>query len=704
MDAEEIRIFIETSRILQAFQNLLKDARTLEDENYLPAEFRGYPLDYIDFNTVIFKRRGRFYWVLDYHRPRVVLHKVIRRKVVDEEGKPVKDEATGEPVVEEVPIHEQTILNLVPVEIRAFRDFTLELAAKELGRSPPILYQWTVALNSWQGPVVQELEPVLAVELLDRLKEIGGLFSSEPLAKEAIDTILTLARYLGAVSFENRPMAPGIYWNPETQAMEAYDFDTSMPTPEEVKEALLLLDEITKTVDKPPWRESWPYKFGKAIKWAFVAGLGYAYKVYNDKRRWIPYLLLIGESQTGKTHSVGRTIAEMWTSPFTSSGASWSLYTLSELISSRASVLIINEAANLFRSLNRGDEEDNLFNLLKNAPEQFLFRFKNYKGSIKIYPSLATFAFTANMSAPRNEAIRRRFLTVEFTRVDKIPREAQARFEREIVPKMGKLSAIGRFIFNFVKADPSLLDNHWIDLADLIMRALYSYAGLPIPAWLKEASLEENFIEELEAEKVEYVTTWLRRHFNELYLKNVRKSFEEQADYIRERVEYVLRANYSEYFYLRDDEVIIFRSLLDALKADKRDLDIYSLKDLCNLMDWNYTFKKLNGRSVRVAVVSLQEFLDQVAPMEREEYDEEVFSVLDDVVNVLAMQPLSFDELAEQVRAVSRSVLRTAVDVLEAKGVVFEAGGKLILDRKKAAAEGFNIVYSGESRAWGGSE
>ena len=698
MDAEEIRIFIETSPILQAFQKLLKDAKTLEDKNYLPAEFRGYPLDRIDFNTVIFKRRGKFYWVLDYHRPRVALHRVVRRKVVDEEGKVVKDE-NGEPVVEEVPVHEQTILNLVPVEIRAFSDFTLELAAKELGRTPPTLYQWTVALNSWNGPQIQELEPVLAVELLDRLKEIGGLFSSEILAKEAIDTILTLARYLNAISFENRPMAPGIYWNPEVKRMEAYDFETSMPTPEEVKEALLLLDEITKTVDKPSWRESWPYKFGKAVKWAFVAGLGYAYKVYNEKRRWIPYLLLIGESQTGKTHSVGRTIAEMWSSPFTSSGASWSLYTLSELISSRASVLIINEAANLFRSLNRGDEEDNLFNLLKNAPEQFLFRFKSYKGSIKIYPSLATFAFTANMSAPRNEAIRRRFLTVEFSRVDKIPREAQARFEREIVPKMGRLSAIGRLIFNLVKADPSLLDNHWIDLAELLVEAIYSYAGLPVPWWLRNASLEENFIEELEAEKVEYVTTWLRRHFNELYLRNVKKSFEEQSDFIRERIEYVLRANYSEYFYLRDGEVIIFRSLLDALKADKRDLDIYTFKDLRELMGWEYEIRSINNRKYRVAVVPLRDFLDQVAPMEREEYDEEVFRVLDEVVNVLAMQPLLFDELVEQVRVVSRSVLRTAVEFLEARGVVFEAGGKLVLDRKKAVAEGFNVVYSGKSRA-----
>ncbi|NJE60454.1 hypothetical protein [Thermococcus sp. 21S7] len=697
MDQEEVRIYIETSPLLMAFQELLKEARTLEDENYLPAEFRGYPLDYIDFYTVIFKRRGRYYWILDYHRPRVVLHRVIRRKVVDEEGKPVKDEATGEPVVEEVPIHEQTILNLVPVEIRAFRDFTLELAARELGRSPPVLYQWTVALNSWKGPVVQELEPVLAVELLDRLKEIGGLFSSEPLAKEAIDTILTLARYLNAVRFEDRPMAPGIYWNPNTGQLEAYDFDTSMPSPEEVREALLLLDEITRTVNKTSWRESWPYKFGRAIKWALVGGLGYAYKVYNEKRRWIPYLLLIGESQTGKTHSVGRVIAEMWSSPFTSSGASWSLYTLSELIASRASVLILNEAANLFRSLNRGDEDDNLFNLLKNAPEQYLFRFKSYKGSIKIYPSLATFVFTANMSAPRNEAIRRRFLTVEFTKVDKIPKEAQGRFEREIVPKMGVLSAIGRFVFNLVKADPKLLDNHWIDLAELLVEALYSYAGLPVPQWFREASLEEDFIEELEAEKVEYVTTWLRRHFNELYLKNVKKS-EDRADYIRERVEYVLRANYSEYFYLRDGEVIIFRSLLDALKADKRDLDIYSFADLRRLMNWGYKQKRFNGRQTWVAVVPLQDFLDQVAPMEREEYEQEVFSVLDEVVNVLAMQPVSFEELAEQT-GIPETVLRTALDILKAKSVVFEADDKLVLDRKKAVEAGLNVVYSGVSRA-----
>jgi len=83
--------------------------------------------------------------------------------------------------------------------------------------------------------------------------------------------------------------------------------------------------------------------------------------------------------------------------------------------------------------------------------------------------------------------------------------------------------------------------------------------------------------------------------------------------------------------------------------------------------------------------------------MEKEEYEAEVFSILDEVVNVLAMQSLSFEELAEQVRLIPRTVLKTAIEVLKGKGVVFEAGDKLVLDRKKAVEAGLNVVYSGIS-------
>nr|WP_216082438.1 hypothetical protein [Pyrococcus abyssi]QFN51288.1 putative DNA primase-like protein [Pyrococcus abyssi] len=669
---EDVFDEIESSPILSNFFKLLESGN-------LPEEFLGFPKDDLDLYTVFIKRKNKTYWVFNYKNPSVALYKVKTVKCDEDECD------------EQILVHQQTIMNMVPIEITAFKDYTLELAANELNTNPPIVYKLKVAVRSLRGIYIEELGPALAVEILDRLKDIGGLFSNETLAKEAIDTLLYLARFLDAIKFNERPLAPGIYYNPKRRVLEAYDIDMSMPSRDELREALILLDKITKTVDKPSWRESWPYKFGKAIKWAVVAGLGYAYKVYNEKRRWIPYLLLVGESQTGKTHSVGRVIAEMWQSPFTSSGASWSLYSLSELIASRSSVIVVNEAANLFKAVNKGDEEDNLFNLLKNAPEQYFFRIKNYKNSKKIYPSLATFVFTANMSAPKNEAIRRRFLTIEFTKEDKIPKDARDKFEREIVPQMKKLSAIGRFVFNFVKSDPSILGQHWTDLAELLIEAMYAYADLKIPKWLEDAKLEDNYSEELEAEKIEYVTTWLRKHFNDLYLRNVKKAFDEDADFIRNRVSYVLKANLSEYFYINDDEVVIFRSLLDAIKSDRKDLDIYSFKDLCNLMGWEYTIKKVRGKSIRVGVVKLEDFLEQIAPLEETKFEREVDLTANLIVKELAIQPRTIEELKILIDD-NELILNAAINLLKEKNIVFEAEGKLVLNKERAKELGFDLL------------
>lgn len=614
--------------------------------------------------------------------PRVALYRIRKRKY--------KDEDTGEEVEEEFAVHDRTVFNFVPVAIREVHDFTIELAAEEANMDAPTLYRWVIAERALSGIYIRELGPALKVELLDKLNEVGGLFLSEALAKEAIDTILALARLLEAVEHVHEPLAPGIYWNPKTRQLEAYGFDTQMPSRVRIYDALKLLDKIVKANPDKRWYESWSVKFGKIFKWALVAGLGYAYKVYNEKRRWIPYLLFIGESLTGKTQVISKVISYLWKplGKVTSIGSSWSVYNFGETISSVASVIVINEAAPLFKSLNFGDEGDNFFNLIKNAPEQYLFRTKSVGKNIRRpYPALATLAFNANMPGIKDEAIRRRFFTVEFSKVDKIPPEIAHYFETSIVPYLDYLADIGRFVFNVIKEEPELLALPWEDLAEKLVKRLYEYAGLDIPEWLKNAELVDNYREELDDEKREKVVTWLRRHFDETYFRYSR--YADSSTTPKDRVFYVLEHELSPYFVVRGNEVIIKKSLLEAIRADTR-LDVYNFKTLCDLLNWDYPVqRRLGSARPRVAVTTLDKFFDLLGVSESK--IEADLKLAERVVDVLAVNSFTFDELLK-ILNVQEEELREVITELERELVILPKDGRYSLNKARARELGFEIV------------
>jgi len=651
------------------------------DAEYLPAEFRGWPYD-PDPHTVFFKRKGNEYWVLDYKNPRVALYRVKTKKY--------KDEDTGEEVEEEVAVHNRTVFNFVPIKIREFHDFTIELAAEEANMDAPTMYQWVIAERSLSGIFIRELRPAVTVEIIDKLNEIGGLYLSEHIAKEAVHSILALARMLEAIEHVHRPLAPGIYWNPKKNQLEAYGFDTEMPSRVQVREALTLLDKITKAYPDGRWYNSWPIKFGKILKWSLVAGLGYAYKVYNEKRRWLPYLLFVGESLTGKTQVISRVITYLWKplGKLSSIGSSWSVYNFGEVISSVASVVVLNESASLFKSLSHGDEGDTFFNLIKSAPEQYLFRTRAVKGVRTPYPSLATLAFNANMPGIRDEAIRRRFFTIEFTKVDKIPADVAYYFEKNIVPYLDTLSAIGRFVFNVIKEKPHLLGLPWEDLAEELVKLLYDYAMLEVPEWLAEAELVDNYREEVEEEKKEIIATWLRKHFDDIYFRYSR--YADSSTSPKDRIYYALEHELSPYFLIRDGTLIVKKTLLDALRADTK-IDVYSFKALCELLGWEYTTRRLGGTPSKVGVVQLDSFFKFLGasdlPIETD------VNLARRVVDVLAMGDFSFDEL-KQILSIPERELMEVLNELEKNLVIVPQNGRYRLNRSRARELGFDVVDS----------
>ena len=677
-------IELELSPIVLKFAKLLgttSESKEELDTKFIPAEFRGWPYD-PDPHMVFFKRKGNEYWVLDYKNPRVALYRVKKRKY--------KDEDTGEEIEEEVAVHNRTIYNFVPITIREIHDFTIELAAEEANMDAPTMYQWTIAERALSGVFIRELRPAITVEIIDKLNEIGGLYLNEYLAKEAVHTILALARMLEAIEHVHRPMAPGIYWNPQTNQLEAYGFDTEVPSRVQVRDALKLLDRIVRSYPDGRWYNSWPVKFGKIFKWSLIAGLGYAYKVYNEKRRWLPYLLFVGESLTGKTQIISRVITHVWKplGKLSSIGSSWSVYNFGEVISSVASLVVINESASLFKSLSYEAERDTFFNLIKNASEYYLFRTRSVKGVRTPYPSLATLAFNANMPGIRDEAIRRRFFTIEFTKVDKIPVDIAYYYERNIVPYLDSLSAIGRFVFNVIKEKPELLSLSWEELAEKLVKKLYDYAMLEIPEWLQKAELIDNYISELEEDKKEVITTWLRKHFDDIYFRYSR--YADSSSSPRDRIYYVLEHELSPYFLVRDNRLIIKKTLLDALRADTK-IDIYSFKALCELLGWDYGVKSIKGSSYRVGVTPLDSFFEFLGASELPiEVDRRLAHK---VVDVLAMGDFSFDELG-QILSMPKEELAEILNDLEKNLVILPQDGRYKLNRSRARELGFDVVES----------
>lgn len=537
---------------------------------------------------------------------------------------------------------------------------------------------------------VIEIGPEGIQELAGILERIGGLVHRSHEVKDALNVIISTLDKIGAVTTAEEPLYPGFYRYEGKWLVK--DFPLQEVSREELNEAL---DFLEKIAESHKWGvETWRRKFGGVLYWAALAPFSFAMKF--EKRPWLPNLLLVGTSDTRKTF-IAKVVSAIWGRDINQSikpyGSFRTVANLAaNLMENGTFSLTINEARPFFEEIDRYSGEK--ANILKSAVES-LFSRDVYRGGVRIkQPAYASLIFTMNGFPPENDAIRKRFFTLNFNREEMIPRKDKRKVLRILsseIPEgslVEKLSPIGRFMANYVLQHWDDLDPNWREDAAELWREAYNFAGREMPEWLLNAELDEEV--DFEEDYRELITSHLRSRLNAAFpVRDASWGLEERikASIVKNLVPELL------YYDAGESTVYIYaKQLIKELNVEFID----SAETIAEIMGWEVVrkkrkeFEKFFGTGKPSLLrVEFEQFMRDILPnIERDGEDK----VMEEIVYSLSLRD-SYDlERLKSDLGVEESAFYSAVTTLKGMGVITVRAGKVFLDRKRAEEHGFDTI------------
>ncbi|ADJ54264.1 primase/DNA polymerase [Hyperthermophilic Archaeal Virus 2] len=465
---------------------------------------------------------------------------------------------------------------------------------------------WEVAVRP--KPLV--IGPALQPEILDRL-EAEGLVVASRLARDVLAAIIHAYQVRGRAELKTEIESPGFYM--VDGKLQAVSVEVKEPSPEELKEALLLLNELATK-----WFKHMPDKFATVIKWGLIAPFIYAYK---QRGKWIRWLYLYGSSKTGKTTLAEIATVYLWRldpGKHHKTGASMDTPArLGHVLSQSTFPVAISEPAG---ALDKSD----IVEIIKASVEGLTARGKYHRGAYTDIPALAPLVFTSNKYVPRDDTLLRRFKVLHFTYGERVPEELATEFESKVKPELKKLKAIGDytasyFLKNGIGED---LEKQGIEA----LEAAYRSVGLEPPEWLRldtGTSSEAEIFEDMR----EQVRVFLVKRVNEEYNRFVGRVTVEKPDEgelfldrsqidLKTRIEIVLDKQLIPWLLRKGNDVLITTGIMHELEEVTG--DIGGLKSLAELLGWEYMkYSMREGERVKnMAVVkaSLEDLLSFLTP------------------------------------------------------------------------------------------
>jgi DNA-directed RNA polymerase subunit RPC12/RpoP len=441
-------------------------------------------------------------------------------------------------------------------------------------------------------------------EIVERLK-IDGFVTNGGLARDVLSALIGAYIEKGRAIIKEESDQPGFYYTKGKIIAVKIGEDEKFtrlklrkPEKEELKEALLYLDELTNN-----WFAHIKPRFARLIRVGLIAPFGYAYK--QQFKKFIKQQFLYGTTRSGKS-TITNIIKYIWglnpsDSRVTIGGGSANTEAMfGEKIGFSTFPIEIKEPAGIF--LNEAVKEN-----VKTAIEDLVVRGRMKNGVPRDYPALAFIFFTSNIFLPKDDAILSRLDVNIFTKTEREKIQArQKEFDKRWVSETPKLKAIGEFVSDYILKNG--LKEDWEELVIEILKEAYTYAGLPIPEWI---TLKEDqpigSVEEMDEEVTEIIRNVLVEKINETFSKNVSKIEELVGEGDRENIINKANASFQQRAYVVLEFSLIPWMIYKRNKIGEewvyitsgiireigRDIGFENLKLLADLLGWEYTFTSL---------------------------------------------------------------------------------------------------------------
>ena len=439
------------------------------------------------------------------------------------------------------------------------------------------------------------------LNILVEILQSEALVKSHRDMKDALSAIITRMVQAGMAEVRQEIEAPGFYLI--RGELKSVLWDGGDANPQALREALELLRELREV-----WYAHLGARFTTVVKWGLVAPFGYAMKQKKGGGVHIPWLLVYGESLTGKT-TLGYIIRHMWgLPPLAKTGSSMdTVARLGAVLSETTFPVVVNEVAD---PLNKED----ILEMVKAGVEGTVARARVEGGIYRKIPSLAPLFMTCNYLPYRvadDPGAFRRLLVIRFSYYDRLQEEKIRQFEAEVKPRLEKLAGLGAFAYKLLRENVELLQQPWESIAETILEKAVEYAGLEKRGWewVREAEKGESH-EEYREEVIEILRVRLLDDINERYTRHVTRVAGVNAT-VRERLEALLHDNLIPYIVVKDEETLVLTTAL------KRELNLgLDLKTLAERLGEGFEYKlaKVGEKVVRGIVASKEAFLRFLEP------------------------------------------------------------------------------------------
>jgi hypothetical protein len=381
---------------------------------------------------------------------------------------------------------------------------------------------------------------------------------------------------------------------------------------ERLRKALEILIEKSKYYD--------PKMFWIAMKWFAVSPLGFVLKIKN--KRYIPELIIVGPPGTGKT-TLGLTGAGIWgldVNKYIKTAESMnSAAKIEKALAQWTYPVLIDNASSFFTD----ERYRELRDMLKNAVEDPISRWKHYEGKYRSFPAAASIVFTIDSAAVRNmDLAELRRAVIIRTSIRNWSREKMREFTERFGVRGTKTREIereiGGWIARIVTRNNNILNDilnkDWCDAGEEIWRELFRIAGLEAPRELSakpEEGGEEALRKAFEENKLEVINA-INEYIAEILLKYGEKKDLSENIGLLKRLWLIANRNYPSAIKYDGERVYILEGFIDFLEK-KKGVGITSLKDLAELMGWVYKHVHVRRLNINTkAVVIPQEDLEGI--------------------------------------------------------------------------------------------
>lgn len=468
---------------------------------------------------------------------------------------------------------------------------------------------------------VRKLGPYYSLtELLKELQNKGYVLNKAK-AEDAFNSIKNAMEEKdeNLIEYSNEVTTPGYYLIDGNWIAKDVTQNTSSIRKEDALECCILLNNISS---------SWKNKaiFPTVLKWGLMAP--FAFIIKSNTNKWMPWLQLYGEGQSGKT-TLGELVMSVLNIEKRDSG-----FTDADtppkfgyFISGDTYPKMINEAGSMYT--NRFGKYTPILETIKSSVEGLNARakieeYKNYRP----IPALSPLIITSNFAPVNDGSYNRRFVAIHFPIQEKKSDAQQYAFEA-LLGKGGKnLKVLGDFVMQYISKDPTiLLKENWKDISKKLLEEFYRLAGMEIPEWIGYFEEQKDAMDESNERTTFGLRAFLINKINELYSRhrisktesshfygdnlnsNPGNEEENRVDELREKLIHCIDSKLITFIhrYKKGDEIVMTRDIVDEINNSTlgRIENITGLEDIGNQIGFKYKTREFNGRRTRVLLGDL---------------------------------------------------------------------------------------------------